>query len=485
MNRRNFLKLAGASSLALGWPSAIFAQEEKPTLLQAVKRVIDVNGKAANVFGITRDGNHPGLILDAGSTFDIALENRINEPTLIHWHGLTPPSEFDGVPDHPRPMLVPDEQRLYKFPVGKGGTHWMHAHTLQEQNLLAAPLIVRTAEDRKSDVQEVTIMLHDFSFTPASELLSRLQNAQAGMSDQGMNSNDQMQGMNHSMGGGMQMGKSNMSSKDMMAMMGGMDLNDIEFDAYLANDRTLSDPEVVKVEKSGRVRLRIINGATATAFTIDTGELKSEVIAVDGQSVKPLSLNQYPISMGQRIDIAITLPKDGGAFPILALREGAKQRTGIILATKGAGITKISQEGNSVGPTIGTEMEISLTSSEPLTQKKSDKRFEIMLTGNMMNGYRWAMNPIPDLVVNKGDRVEVFMHNMSMMTHPMHLHGHHFQVVNVNGRRINGAVRDTVAIPPMVAVTIAFDADNVGEWAFHCHHLYHMATGMMQFLKYA
>jgi FtsP/CotA-like multicopper oxidase with cupredoxin domain len=124
MNRRNFLKLAGASSLALGWPSAIFAQEEKPTLLQAVKRVIDVNGKAANVFGITRDGNHPGLILDAGSTFDIALENRINEPTLIHWHGLTPPSEFDGVPDHPRPMLVPDERIGCTHILFKNKTCW-------------------------------------------------------------------------------------------------------------------------------------------------------------------------------------------------------------------------------------------------------------------------------------------------------------------------------------------------------------------------
>ncbi len=50
----------------------------------------------------------------------------------------------------------------------------MHAHTLQEQALLAAPLIVRTAEDRMGDEQEVVILLHDFSFTPAEELLARL-----------------------------------------------------------------------------------------------------------------------------------------------------------------------------------------------------------------------------------------------------------------------------------------------------------------------
>ena len=66
--------------------------------------------------------------------------------------------------------------------------------------------------------------------------------------------------------------------------MAAIDLNDIEYDAYLANDRTLDDPEVVSVENGGRIRLRIINGATATAFTVDTGALTGQLIAVDGQS---------------------------------------------------------------------------------------------------------------------------------------------------------------------------------------------------------
>ena len=76
------------------------------------------------------------------------------------------------------------------------------------------------------------------------------------------------------------------------------------------------------------------------------------------------------------------------------------------------------------------------------------------------------------------------MRNMSMMSHPMHLHGHQFQVTNINGVDIPGAVRDTVLIPPMSMVTIAFDADNPGNWPLHCHHLYHMATGMMAHVAY-
>jgi FtsP/CotA-like multicopper oxidase with cupredoxin domain len=88
------------------------------------------------------------------------------------------------------------------------------------------------------------------------------------------------------------------------------------------------------------------------------------------------------------------------------------------------------------------------------------------------------------LPVRAGDRVEVTMTNQSMMGHPMHLHGHHFQVVAIDGRRLNGAMRDTVWVPPMRTVSVAFDANNPGRWAFHCHHLYHMASGMMTTLAY-
>jgi FtsP/CotA-like multicopper oxidase with cupredoxin domain len=76
------------------------------------------------------------------------------------------------------------------------------------------------------------------------------------------------------------------------------------------------------------------------------------------------------------------------------------------------------------------------------------------------------------------------MTNRTMMSHPMHLHGHVFQVVAINGKRLSGALRDTVLVPAMTSVTIAFDADNPGRWAFHCHNLYHMESGMMTTLQY-
>jgi FtsP/CotA-like multicopper oxidase with cupredoxin domain len=76
------------------------------------------------------------------------------------------------------------------------------------------------------------------------------------------------------------------------------------------------------------------------------------------------------------------------------------------------------------------------------------------------------------------------MTNRTMMSHPMHLHGHAFQVVAIDGRRFAGAVRDTVLVPPKQSVTVAFDANSPGKWAFHCHNLYHMEAGMMTTVQY-
>ena len=467
MNRRYFSKtlLMGGSGLMLAGGRVSAAPQ--PLKLAVVSRSIDVNGRAATVFGLTGPDDRPGLTLAASETVEVDLENTLSEETMVHWHGLLPAWDQDGVPDMPMPLLKAGEQRRYTLPGGNPGTHWMHAHTLQEQNLLAAPLIVRGPEDLARDEQEVVVLLHDFSFTPAEELLAKLKSG--GGMGMGM-----MKGMNHS----------NMSGMNMGGGMVGMDVNDIEYDAYLANDRTLNDPQVFQVDKGGRVRLRIINGATATGFTIDTGALDGEVIAVDGQDIVPLKTRQFPLSMGQRVDFRLQLPRDGGTFPVFALREGGAQRTGIILATPDATVKKFADTGDAQGLILSHAIESGLTAARPLAPKPADRTYAVNLVGSMQ-GYEWGMQSSADLSVRQGERVIVEMRNNSMMTHPMHLHGHHFQIVSINGQEISGAMRDTVFLPPMTSVAFAFDAVNPGKaWAFHCHHLYHMATGMMTTVGY-
>jgi FtsP/CotA-like multicopper oxidase with cupredoxin domain len=464
MRRRDFLKAAIAGGTSASLLSTLAAhrglsQVVRPSViaeptsrkLKAVSRTIEINKRPAKVFGLVDAQGRPGLTFTEGQSFKVRLANDLSEPTLIHWHGLRPPFEQDGVPDMPAPLLPAGQTRDYDFAVGAAGTHWMHAHTLQEQNLLAAPLIVRDAMKDELDEQEVVVLLHDFSFTPAGELLARLGRSTG-----------------HSMHGG---------------HMGAMDLNDINYDAYLANDRTLDDPEIVKVESGARVRLRVINGATATVFAIDTGEIEAELIAVDGKNVEPLRGRRFPMAMGQRIDLRLRLPKGAGPFPILALREGGVERTGLILAPPGASIAKLGAVGGTKTPAMGFDLEARLRATTPLAVRPVDRTVPIMLTGGM-GGYEWGIIAAERFSVRKDERVQVVMQNHSMMAHPMHLHGHHFQVTGINGKSVSGAVRDTVHIPPMTSMTIAFDADHPGKWAFHCHHLYHMASGMMAMLAY-
>ena len=473
MKRRELLKgtVSGAVAFSLPWALSRPAFADLPLgekVLSIVRRTIEVNGRAASVFGVQQPNGSAGLRYRAGDAFKLLLRNETAEPAILHWHGLTPPWPSDGVPDAPLPLIGAESVRAFDFPVGRPGTYWLHAHTLQEQALLAAPLIVASPDDEGRDEQEVVILLHDFSFSAPDELLAGLTGGGAAQ-------------MQH---GGMAMPASeSMPATDHGGAAAAVDLNDIEYDAYLANDRSLDDPEIVTVERGGRVRVRIINGATATAFTIDFGELEGDLIAVDGQDIDPIRGRRFPMTMGQRIDVRLQLPSEARSFPILALREGSQERTGIILRPAGADVAKLATEADDAAAALDLALEAQLRAIAPLAPRTADKSFEMALTGDMA-AYRWGLKTSAPILADMGDRIEVTLTNTSMMAHPMHLHGHHFQVVAIDGRRFSGAVRDTVLVPPMRSVTIAVDADNPGQWAFHCHHLYHMATGMMSTFGY-
>jgi FtsP/CotA-like multicopper oxidase with cupredoxin domain len=267
------------------------------------------------------------------------------------------------------------------------------------------------------------------------------------------------------------------------------DLNDVIYDAFLANDRTLQDPEVVKVEPGAEILLRVINAAAMSSFHFDLGQLNGRLIAVDGTLVQPVIGRRFPINVAQRLDLVVTIPNRTAAYPLLATVEGERRRTGIVLAAGNASVARIPAEAPLAAPAITMALESRLRAVEPLALRSPDRVLNVDLTGEMskyiwsINGVAW--NPeVPPLAVAKGERVALVMTNSTGMPHPMHLHGHRFQVVELGGVRFAGAVRDTVRVPPAQRVVVEFDADNPGTWAFHCHMLYHMEAGMFQTIRY-
>ncbi len=482
MSRRRLLATAAATGLgaAIARPS----RAAEATVLISGQRILEVHGRAAPVYGITQPDGTKGLFTEVGTPFRATLRNEAGVDTLIHWHGLKPPYRQDGVPGISAPAVAPGGTVRYDFPLTFPGTFWMHSHQgLQEQTLMSAPLIVRDPAEAAADRQEVVLMLHDFAFRSPEEIFAALRKPAAAPKMSGMGDMPGMHGMDM---GGMK----GMSGMKGMPDMGGMamDLNDVAYDAFLANDRTLADPEVVRTEPGGRVLLRIINAAASSGFMIDLGAASARLVAVDGHAVQPVPGTRFPIAIAQRLDLALDLPAGPSALPVLALLEGSARRTGIVLATAGARIARLSSAGATKAPPLDLGMEQRLRATAGLPARPADRVHRVALTGTMQ-GYRWGLNGVPygedtPLMVARGQRVELVMTNQTMMAHPMHLHGHFFQVVGIGQRRIAGAIRDTVLVPPGQSVTVAFDADNPGRWAFHCHNLYHMEAGMMTTVQY-
>jgi FtsP/CotA-like multicopper oxidase with cupredoxin domain len=447
-----------------------------PTILRLERRDIEVNGKTASVYGIRQPNGTFGITTEVGKPFRVRVENGIGEPSLIHWHGLTPPWRQDGVPGISGPPIPAGGAADYDFPLRFGGTFWMHSHQgLQEQGLMAAPLIIHDERDRP-DEQAVVVMLADFSFTPAEQIFENLKKSgsMAGMAKP----TDAMASMS-----------SMKKAAPMSTGQSGPDLNDVKYDAFLANDRTLADPEIVKVEPGGQVLLRIINSSAMSAYHFGFGALDGELIAVDGIEIAPVRGRRFPIAVAQRLDIRVTLPRGPGAYPLLAQLEGERNQTGIVLVAGNGAVARIPDQAQAASPALTLDFERGLRATKPLPPRKADRVHILNLTGEMA-GYIWSINNIvwnkdvPPLPVKEGERVELVFVNQTPMPHPMHLHGHLFQVVEIDGVRFSGAVRDTVLIPPNRRVTVAFDADNPGLWAIHCHLLYHLDAGMFTTLKY-
>ena len=498
LSRRGFL--LGAVAAAPILPSIARAQRAAqseadrdggaPTLLRLERRTIEVNGKPASVFGIRQPDGTFGIRTAVGRRFRVRVENRIDEPSLIHWHGLTPPWEQDGVPGISGPPIPPGGSADYDFPLRFAGTFWMHSHQgFQEQLLMSAPLIIRDARDRPGE-QEVIVMLADFSFTQPEQIYQALRSerdmasmkAPASVAMPSMAK--EMQPAAGAMPGGMPAGMT-MGG----ASPGKPDLNDVKYDAFLANDRTLADPEVVKVEPGSQVLLRLINSSAMSAFHIDLGQLDGALVAVDGFRVAPVVGRRFPLAVAQRLDVRLTIPRGPAAYPVLAVLEGERMQTGIVLQAGNAPIARVPNSAPAASSPLTLDLESRLRAVQPLKARKADRTHTLNLTGEM-KGYLWSINgvswtkDVPPLPIARGERVELVFINRTMMPHPMHLHGHEFQVVEVDGKRFAGAVRDTVLVPPGRRVVVAFDANNPGLWAMHCHLLYHLEAGMFATLRY-
>jgi FtsP/CotA-like multicopper oxidase with cupredoxin domain len=464
-----------------------------------VKEVpLKVLGKEVTVIAIEQADGTQGYSPEKDDGFHVEVVNQLKVPTSIHWHGLILPNLMDGVPFVTQNPILPGKSFRYDFPLKQSGTYWMHSHYgLQEQLYNSAPLIIWTPEERAKADQNVVVTLSDFSFTSPEQILKALKGGTPSMKEKAPGKKVETMDSGKSSGS---MGKSapaevvgqkwdDQNQRLVRTVLRAPEADiDVKYDALLANRRTLDDPEIISVRPGESVLLRLIAASSSQNFYVDTGTLEAELLAVDGKAVRPVRGNFFQLGVAQRLDLKVIIPADGGAYPILAQGEGTKLLCGVVLSTKGASLPKLSRTGATSTAALDNTQEKRLRALNPLSNRPIDRTLPAALGGNMMT-YVWTINDAAypnrnSLDIRKGERVGITFTISTKMGHPMHLHGHDFQVVEIDGEKISGALRDTLMVPPGSKMTVAFDADNVGVWPLHCHLLYHLDTGMFTVVKY-
>jgi FtsP/CotA-like multicopper oxidase with cupredoxin domain len=477
-----------------------FASTSEPVRLFVKEVPLKVLGKDLSVIAIEQADGTQGYCPEKADGFHVEVVNQLKVPTSLHWHGLVLPNLMDGVPFVTQDPIAPGKSFRYDFPLKQSGTYWMHSHYgLQEQSYNSAPLIIWTPEERAKADRQVVVMLSDFSFTPPDQILKALK---GGMQSTGMK--DSPPGKKMESAASVKMsGKMEGSAPSEVVAQKWDDKKqrlgrtvvrapeaeiDVKYDALLANRRTLDDPQIISVNAGESVLLRLIAGSSNQNFYVDTGGLEAELLAVDGKGVQPIKGNFFQLGVAQRLDLKVTIPKDGGAYPILAQGEGTKLLGGVVLSTKGASVPKLSRTASISTASLDNAQEKRLRALSPLSDHSIDRTLPATRGGNMAT-YVWTINGAAypnsnSLNMKSGERVGIAFTNSTSMGHPMHLHGHDFQVVEIDSEKVSGALRDTLMVPPRSKMTIAFDADNAGVWPMHCHLLYHLDTGMFTVVKY-
>lgn len=456
----------------------------------------------------TYGGKVPGteIRVTQGDFVRVELKNELKEPVTIHWHGYPLLSAMDGVPGINQDSVRPGETFTYEFSADVAGTYWYHSHQESSKQVdkgLYGALIVEPKEKLKVD-KDFTLILDEWMSDPSG------MDEMEGMDDSAEQSSNDTSGMD--MSGGMDMNNSNNSEQGTekkesdTSSMEGMDMSSDNtqmteeekmaymYDIYTVNGKSGELIEPLDVKKGDIVRVRFINaGYRSHGIHIPGQNIK--VVSSDGQDINGAGFIKdqiINIAPGERYDIEFTVTTADN-FIIDAHDDNAYNDQLQIPVNVTGG------SGNTLEESMDTELPIfDLTSygvyskgefslNDPYTVDYNVE-LNMMAQGNTqkytINGK--AFSELPALKVKTGDWVKLTYENKSEVDHPMHLHGHFFQIISKDGKSVKGApvLKDTLLVKPGEKYVVAFKADNPGNWVQHCHELHHAAGGMMQSVEY-
>jgi FtsP/CotA-like multicopper oxidase with cupredoxin domain len=470
--------------------------------LEIKKQDVFITGKSVKAININDQIPGPTLKFKEGEEVTINVKNSMNEPTSIHWHGILLPGNMDGVPGlNGFEGIAPGEVFTYRFKIRQAGTYWYHSHSnFQEQQGLYGSIIIEPDHDKFE--YDYVILLSDFTEENPKEIMNNLK------LDSGYynyNKRTIFDFFNDIKKDGFWVTlKDRMMWGDMR--MDATDLSDVTRYHFLVNGKTAKQ-NWTGIFKSGKpVKLRFINAAAMTFFDTSIPGLKMKLVEADGQKVKPVEVDEFRIGPAETYDMIVT-PTQNKAYTIFAesidrngyaratlapkpdmVGEIPKMRVRTLLTMADMKMENMDMSEMSSGwadastpPGKKALNYADLISFNPRKDlRPAVREIEFKFGGNM-NRYIWTINgqkfPKPTHL-KFGERVRLKFINETMMAHPIHLHGMFMQLEN--GQPLKWMPnKHTVIVPPAQTISTILTIDEEGEWAFHCHLLFHMASGMM------
>ncbi len=436
--------------------------------VEAAETEIDLGGVVVRTWAW--GGRVPGseIRIRRGQTLRADVTNRLPKGTTIHWHGLAIPNDMDGVPVLTQPEIAPGQSFRYEFVVPDAGTYYRHSHVgTQLDRGLYGPVIIEDPDEPARYDDELVVVLDDWidgtGTTPDVVLANLKKNGMAGMGD----TPDPNGGVTPT-------------------TPLGLDGGDVTYPYFLVNGRVPADPSTVDYRAGHRIRLRIINAGADSAFRVAVPGHALTVTHTDGYPVVAREVESVILGMGERVDATITLGEV--SVPLVAAPERKVGHAQLNLRVNKAPVSGdlagfIAQLRNS--DTLDTAF-LRAAQSVQLSPRAVDQTLELNLQGPL-DGYHWPINgelydpPQNGLAVKPAQRVRMRYVNTTLMYHPMHFHGHTFQVQGPDGP---AARKDTVLVPPKQEMAVDFDTNNPGRWINHCHNDYHLNAGMATFIEY-
>ncbi|MCI4646081.1 MAG: multicopper oxidase family protein [Hyphomonadaceae bacterium] len=487
-SRRRFLKSAAAlvgSTAAAPLISCSRPATAAPSSLVARPSTLSLPGleQPVNIWSYDGESAGPLLRFKQGEMLDIRFRNELPQPTSVHWHGIRMPNEMDGVGSVTEPGARPGEEFHYRFAMHDAGLYWYHPHMNSEKQIargMFGAIVVEEANPPFAD-REIIWTLFDWGLTAEGQIPE---------------------------------------DKAFQLWRGFHDYT--AHDIITTNGRTAPD---IVLKRGERVRLRIVNCSSNRRYALDFGGHDPWIIAWDSHGVEPQRLGDRPLMVGNGVRVDLMLDGVGdpsvphvisdvfdhavydetaAAEPICAIRydtarlrpDGELERprpparnpfTLPDLTSDPERIPiRMTQDLHEVRdiPDIGGIATL-LAAEQGVApdQKVAVWKLNGQVLFEDLRSFQ-CINPTPLFECKLGRTYILELANDTPTDHPMHLHGHTFQILSKNGRKLPHPMwRDSFTLIKGDRMEVAFCADNPGDWMVHCHRGLHSHGGMMSIFR--